>query len=86
MEKMSLAPRPLERFGFADLRANHGTVESLTGFDGRVGPLLPFHPLGRQADVAQRQSKGLISPWPVVRFHPSAPTLPTPLQLPEFTR
>ena len=25
------------------------------------------------ADVAQRQSKGLISPWPVVRFHPSAP-------------
>ena len=25
------------------------------------------------ADVAQRQSKGLISLWPVVRFHPSAP-------------
>ena len=28
------------------------------------------------ADVAQRQSKGLISPWPVVRFHPSAPGEP----------
>ena len=41
------------------------------GFDD--GPLraLIFHHC--RAAVAQRQSKGLISPWPVVRVHPAAP-------------
>ncbi len=37
----------------------------------------PFGMLSAQrgrADVAQRQSRGLISPWSVVRVHPSAPT------------
>ena len=36
-----------------------------------IGIMLPT-----LADVAQRQSKGLISLWPVVRFHPSAPGEP----------
>ena len=48
---------------------------SRTGAFDALKPIrVPFSP--RFADVAQRQSKGLISPWPVVRFHPSAPGEP----------